>query len=188
MNTRSGLSLFELLIALALLALIAVGLSGALGFAIAVYDRARLDPEQSERVALTARLRSWLTNAAPPAGIAPYPIDFIGDEKRLEFTTIHSKGFAPEAAALRILVENDAGNLVGTISEMNDDGEVSVVHTVIIAHDINPTFSYFEVDPDDPSWSGTWSDVARLPDLVRIEGAKGDAAAWHTFIVKPLLY
>ncbi|WP_037317595.1 prepilin-type N-terminal cleavage/methylation domain-containing protein [Ruegeria halocynthiae] len=187
MNARSGLSLFELLIALALLALIAVGLSGSLSFAVSVYDRARLDPKQSAQVALKARLRSWLSNANSPSGITPYPIEFVGEANRLEFTTTHTKGFAPEAAALRVLVENDADNLMMTIAEMDDDGTVLTIHSATVAEGINPVFSYFEAHPDDPAWGGTWSDVARLPTLVRIESANGDAVNWNTFVARPLL-
>ncbi|WP_170574693.1 prepilin-type N-terminal cleavage/methylation domain-containing protein [Ruegeria atlantica] len=187
MNARSGLSLFELLIALALLALIAIGLSGALSFAVAVYDRVRLDPQQYEQVALKARLRSWLANATPPTGIAPYPVEFVGAATRLEFTTTHAKGFALEAAALRVLVESDGGDLLITITEMDDDGETLATHTEIVAQDISPALSFFDSHLDDSAWGGTWSDASRLPDLVRIQATKNDNANWHTFIVKPLL-
>lgn len=184
MNARSGLSLFELLIALALLALIAVGLSGALRFAVAVHDRARMDPQQYEQVALKARLRSWLANATPPTGIAPYPVEFVGAATRLEFTTTYAKGFAPDAAALRVLVESDGGDLLMTITEMDDDGETLVAHTEIVAQDINPEFSFFEAQSDRPVWVGTWSNASRLPDLLRIAGTQTVDVDWYPFIVK----
>lgn len=187
MNARSGLSLFELLIALALLALIAVGLSGALSFAVAVYDRAHLDPKQYEQIALKARLRSWLSNATPPTGIAPYPVDFFGAATRLEFTTTYAKGFAPNAAALRVLVEIDGSDLLITITEMDDDGQTLAAHKGIVAQGINPKFSFFEARTDERVWDETWSDASKLPDLVRIEATRNDNANWHTFIVRPLL-
>ncbi|WP_170328190.1 prepilin-type N-terminal cleavage/methylation domain-containing protein [Ruegeria arenilitoris] len=187
MNARSGLSLFELLIALALLALIAVGLTGAVSFAVSVYDRARLDPEHYEQIALKTRLRSWLSNASPASGITPYPVNFVGEVRRLEFTTTHSKGFASEAAALRVLVENNAGNLVVIASGMDDDGDLLAVHTATIATGIDPVFSYFDAQSENPAWAAEWVNVARLPDLVRIESTKGAPSNWHTLIVKPLL-
>lgn len=187
MNARSGLSLFELLIALALLALIAVGLAGAVSFAVSVYDRARLDPEHHEQIALKTRLRSWLSNASPPSGITPYPVEFVGEARRVEFTTTHSKEFASEAAALRVLVENDAGNLVVIASEMSDDGDILAVHTATLATGIDPMFSYFDAQSENPAWGAEWANAARLPDLVRIESTKGDPSNWHTLIVRPLL-
>ncbi|MES0863744.1 prepilin-type N-terminal cleavage/methylation domain-containing protein [Ruegeria sp. SCPT10] len=187
MNARSGLSLLELLIALALLALIATGLSGALSFAVSVYDRARPDTFQSDQIALKTRLRSWLSNASSPSEVTPYPVSFVGTTEQLEFTTTQTKGFASEAAALRVLVENAFGDLVVTVSEMDDEGNVFSVHAGIVAVYVDPVFSYYDHRASELVWDEDWSDPARLPDLVRIVAKNGNDQKWSTFVVKLIL-
>jgi prepilin-type N-terminal cleavage/methylation domain-containing protein len=123
MTRRAGLSLFELLIALALLALLSAGLAGALDMTLRLHDRVRATPEASEAAGLRIRLRNWLAAPVSPQRIVPYPTDLIAREDRLEFTTTHARDFAPGAAALRIVLTPQGQDLTMAITALDDDGE-----------------------------------------------------------------
>ncbi|WP_120634200.1 prepilin-type N-terminal cleavage/methylation domain-containing protein [Ruegeria sp. EL01] len=187
MNARSGLSLFELLIALALLALIAVGLSGSLNFAVLVYSRAHIDPEIATHAAMKARVRSWLISAAPPSSITAYPTEFAGEPTRLEFTTTHTKGFAKDAAALRVSLESVSSALILTVSEIDDGGATVTTHNVTAANGMDLVFSYYDTQTEQQTWNDSWNDPSRLPDLIKIDTQDERISDWHAFIVRPVL-
>jgi type II secretory pathway pseudopilin PulG len=61
MNSRAGLSLFELLLALALLAFVAAGLAAAFGLGVRLNDRTAALSDDASEIALRLRL-AWYQN------------------------------------------------------------------------------------------------------------------------------
>ncbi|MGC1495033.1 MAG: prepilin-type N-terminal cleavage/methylation domain-containing protein [Sulfitobacter sp.] len=187
MTPRSGLSLFELLVALALLALIATGLVGALGLAVNVWERSAAISASTEEIALRSRLRIWLRQATPTSRLAPFPVRFAGQTDGFTFVTLSETPFAPEAAALRIGVTASGNTLTLTAQAIDDDGSGLSQIDGILAENITPRFSYYSKTANPPVWQETWDDTAQLPDLVRIQAPEGSTPEWPDFVVKLLL-
>ncbi|MEQ6204729.1 prepilin-type N-terminal cleavage/methylation domain-containing protein [Sulfitobacter sp. HNIBRBA2951] len=184
MNSRSGLSLFELLVALALLAMIATGLAGALGLAVSVWDRSATISASAEEIALRSRLRIWTRQAIPPSRLTPIPAQFVGHTDGFSFFTLSETPFAPDAAALRVSVTTSGTQILMTAQSIDDEGaEVSRVEG-ILATGISPRLSYYSDTASPPGWQDTWEDTSRLPTLVRIEAPDGSAPDWPDFVVR----
>lgn len=184
MNSRAGLSLFELLVSLALLAMISAGLAGALGMTIRTHDRATAIPDSSVESIAKARLRLWLGNALPPTRLASFQTSFDGAPKQFEFTTLAKKGFAPEAAALRITVKSESGVLSLSVTTLDDDGAALAT----IGHDLFMgevfEFEYFDSAAALPVWVPIWQSTAGLPAMVRIAVPEARKTVWPDFTVQ----
>lgn len=124
MKFNKGLSVLELLIGLAVLALIAGGLSGAMGFGAKVWDRSRGLGASEEALVLRQRLRTWLTQANPPSNLTVFRAGFVGDTQSLRFVTFSQTPFAPEAAALRVHILRQGQSLMLNFEQLGDKGEV----------------------------------------------------------------
>ncbi len=187
MNSRSGLSLFELLVALALLALIATGLAGALGLAVNVWDRSTTLSTSAEEVALRSRLRIWTRQAIPPSRLTPFPAQFVGNTDGFSFVTLSETPFAPDAAALRVSVAVSGTQMSLTAQSIDDEGAEIRRIEGLLATEITPRFSYYADTDELPNWRDTWEDTSHLPTLVRIEAAEGSTPDWPDFVVRLVL-
>lgn len=183
MNPRAGLSLFELLVSLALLALISAGLANALDLTVRLYDRTVALPASTASAALRVRLRQWMVTALPPSHPAPFPVDFTGTNSEMAFTTLSAKGFAPEAAALRIEISRDGNALFVHIKTLADDGSVQSEFDHILATDVTPEFAYFDALSNAPGWLADWEDETRLPTLLRIAVPETQKSIWPILVV-----
>lgn len=76
-----------MLISLVLLALIAGGLSGALGLGLRLNERSRAMVAEQDELPLRIRLRHWLTTAIPPEGIIQVPTVLEGAADAVTSTT-----------------------------------------------------------------------------------------------------
>lgn len=188
MTPRAGLSLFELLIALALLALLSVGLGAALNLGAQLYARTAELGASAEEIALRTRLRRWLMAATPPSRLTPFPAGLTGSPEALSFTTLSETPFAPEAAALRVSVAVENGTLRLTAATMTDDGDTIGAYDRALATGLTGLrITYFDAAAEPPGWREAWDDASRLPDLVRIEADPGSLPAWPEFTVRPRL-
>jgi len=182
---RSGLSLMELLVALVLVAVIAGALASTTSFGVRLLDRTETLQEGSPEIALRGRLRHWLRSALPPTRLAGFPTAFIGTETKVQFTTLTPAPFAPDSAALRIIIDATTTDLTMIVEELDDDGAVLNTRSRILATDLqNGRISYFSDQPENPGWRVSWDDPARLPDLVQITGDEGGMPPWPEFTVK----
>lgn len=188
MNTRSGLSILELLIGLAVLALIAGGLSGAMGLGARVWDHSRGLSNLEEPLILRQRLRSWLSQANPPSHLTVFPSEFSGTLQNLHFVTFAQTPFAPEAAALKVHVELRETTLELRLEYLDDEGLVLKTDTRQLAQNVTDVrMSYFDAKERDAGWKDEWDDRPRLPDLIRIEVGEGSNPDWPEMIVVPIL-
>lgn len=184
---RHGLSLLELLVALALLALIAGGLVGAFGVGTQVFDRARSLGAHQDELAARRQLRSAVVQALPPTRITPFPNSFQGAPDRLQFVTLKDAPYAPDAAAMRFDVVWSGDVLALTVQTLDDTGATRQewVHTLSSGvQDVS--FEFLDTVSDVPEWKPFWSDRADLPTLVRITG-NGGTPRWVEFTVAPRL-
>lgn len=184
-SSRSGLSILELLVSLALLALIAGGLASSLNLGLRLFERSETLAETSAPLAIRARLRVYLSGAIPPSKLMPFPIAFTGSDTQFEFTTLRATPFAPEAAALRIRVAQNGDVLEARFTTVNQSGEVlNSWQEELAVLNGGLKISYFSADDADTGWQSTWENSARLPDLVRIETDQGSRPEWPEFTVR----
>ena len=183
----AGLSLLELLVSLALLALIAAGLAGAFGVGTQVYDRARALNEHQEELAARRQLRSALAQALPLYRITHFPNSFVGAPDRLQFVTLKETPYAPDASALKVEVLWASNNLTMQVEAIDDTGAVLASWDHTLARDVrNVSFQYLDNSGDTPDWAPVWTGAPNLPALVQITGERG-APRWVDFVVAPRL-
>jgi prepilin-type N-terminal cleavage/methylation domain-containing protein len=182
---RSGLSLLELLIALALLAVISAALATTTNFGVQLLNRTEQLSSTNTEIALRIRLRRWMERAAGPQLIVGFPTTFSGTQDRVEFVTLAPAPFAPDSAALRIILQTGTDTLNLQINEVDDTGTVLTNHNRVLATEIrNISFSYYSTDPDIAGWHDTWTDETALPALVRITADQGSTPSWPEFTVR----
>ncbi|KNG93784.1 hypothetical protein [Pseudaestuariivita atlantica] len=188
MTPRSGLGLFELLVALALLAMIAAGLAGSLTLAIGLFDRTSVTQDDA-MLATRTRLRGWLATAAPPTRLVPFPARFIGVEDGFSFVTVSDTPFAPDATALRVAVQVTDDTLRLTATALDDTGNVMDTWTTLVPVTIPLSVSYFDETREPARWRARWTRQAALPSLVRIAPASPRDAGedWPEFVARTVL-
>ncbi len=186
MTPRAGLSILELLIALAVLALIAAGLSGALGLGVQVWDRSRSLQNTETPIILRHRLRNWIEQAAPPTRLTKFATDFTGGPDHLRFVTFSQTPFAPNAAALRVRLGADDGMLRLSYDELDDEGATLATHDFAMADADFIRFRYFDIDDRETGWQDSWTASHKLPDLVQIEAGDAPRLDWPVLIVETL--
>ncbi len=176
-----GLSLLELLIALALMAIIAAGLSQSLGLGIRVWETSQRIDEPEEALILRARLRGWIERAEPPNRLLPFDNEFTADQDGFSFLTLAPTPHMPEAAAMRVSITRSPDGLIMMLTYLDDFGEPLETDTRKLSES-EPLFSYF--DDAEPGWVPEWQEKSYLPALVKIEVDSDD---WPEFTVSPLL-
>ncbi|WP_208353094.1 hypothetical protein [Pseudaestuariivita rosea] len=185
LSSRSGLSVLELLMSLALLALIAGGLASAMGLGIRLYDRSTQISEHSDELTLRTRLRDWLATATPETQLVRFPTKFQGRMDGFSFVTLKPTPFAPDAAALRISVLFQDNVLTMSAEALDDENQtIQVFSAPLLTSTETVGFSYY--DREEGVWHGDWTSPA-LPALVRIEAETGTTPEWPAFTVR-LLY
>lgn len=185
---QTGLSLFELLIALALLAFIAMALASSFSLGGRLFVKSTQIAALSDGLALRSRLRGWLGAATPPSLLTGFALKFEGQSDGLSFVTLSPTPFAPDAAGLAISVTAAGNTLSLTAVAFDDDGdEISSYSGMLTEGATQVTFSYYLAEGEGSGWQSSWTDTARLPSLVRIEVGEGSEPSWPEFTVRLLM-
>jgi general secretion pathway protein J len=190
-----GFTLVELLVALALFALLSVLLFGGLRFGTRATERgtARLDAAAEIGTAMGV-LRRELANAQPleKDENGRKSIAFAGEAENVAFTAMLPGYLAPGGwHVMRAAFEPRGGDgeLVLTWRLVRDqpDGAAGPAsgRAVLLAHVKQVDFAYFGVqaDGDQPSWHARWQDAAALPALVRLHVELADGRSVPDLIV-----
>ncbi len=180
MTRRAGFTLLELLVALAILAVVGAGLAGAMRLGAQTYTRARqLDSDMSsDSRGLFRRLASRATS---PNLLTPFPKEFRGNAHELRFVTLAPFGFARDAAGLRVDLSVSGGALVASILPFDDDGEILTEYQSVLQDNAdNVVISYFA----DGEWLDAWDQTSGLPALVSIDVPGKSAQAWPDFTIE----
>lgn len=184
---RTGLTLLELLVGLALLATILTALLAATRLGANLLDRSQeMDTEQAI-IAARVRLRGWLQTAQPPNLITNLPISFEGTASNFSFVTLSRASFAADAAAIRVNVAIGRDDLSLIVQSLDDDGGVFGELPLELYPSSDFTFSYWDAFADNPDWQTEWAVEGRVPNLVKIEATTNEILDWPTFIVAPAL-
>jgi general secretion pathway protein J len=192
-RTRAGFTLLELLIAVALLALLMTILFGGLRLGTHQLERRSARLERSSRVALVQNfLRGQLGDARPltVAASSDDAIVFDGRPDEVEFV-----GVAPESAvrgglqlfAVGFARQDGGGGELLLRARFYRGAADGFKRTVLLDHVESATFAYFgSTAPDEPPrWHATWHDIAYLPTLVRLSVTFSDGGRMPDLVVAP---
>jgi len=180
---QRGLSLFEMLASLALLAMVAVMLAGGLSFGTRVWERGDQRAEVLDQIrAAQAWLRARLTSAYPE------PVDPSGRTRVVEFTGtpqfVRFHGPPPAAAAVGGAyiyeigyTEREGGALWASWRLPHDPG--SADETILLKNTTRVQFRYFGAPRRGAplEWRESWANAENLPTLIALTVIPG--ADWH---------
>ena len=160
--------------ALALLALIGVGLAGALRLGTETFTRSQALGENALEISARSQLRQLLTRATSPNLLTHFPKEFRGTENELTFVSLAQMGFARHSAGIKVTLREASGNVLMELALFDDDGAVIETLPYRLATDVEGfRISYFTGDPETGGWQDVWDNAAALPQLVRVEAAPG---------------
>lgn len=179
-NSRSGVTLLELLLSLALMALIAVGLASTLGLGTRVWEQSKRQVGAQEQIVLRTRLRTWLSQSVSPTRLLPFDHQFTATDQEFSFVTLAETPHEPNAAALLVSVKIVEDETVLSLSYLGDSGS-SVKSEDRVLYADEAVLAYF--DPINLEWVYDWDNAYVLPSLVKIE-AVNDSRAWPLFVAE----
>lgn len=209
-NRESGLTLIELLVALVLLALVSVMLSGGLRFSARAWEYSDSRLEKIERIqAVQHLLRSRLGSAqfsknqtaterrSPPG--PPGMEAFVGDFDHVEFIAKlprhHGLGGLYRIAIDGVAGTRNTNNLrirwrpaETGFTDIKDGQTEDWTETTLLEDIEGLKIEYFgkQDKAENEGWSDVWSDPRKLPSLVRLSVAfsSHDPRRWPVLTVK----
>ena len=186
-HQQSGFSLLELLVALAVLSLIAIGLSQSMDTAISIWKRSKIVQLNQQPLALRGQLRRWLELAAPSERNFPYDTSFLGADKEMAFLSRAPVLFDRQVFALRIHIKGHSNAIWMTLDYLDEADQLIRSEQHLLAGNTGEIqISYFEGNNGRGEWRDEWKSPRSLPVLIKIEATE-DTLIWPEFTVTPLL-
>jgi general secretion pathway protein J len=197
----AGFTLLELIIALALLAIIAALLSGSLSMAARSWDGGEKKAGDVASMRQTQEfLREQLTAELPLRlkKVVELPLMFAGEHDEIRYAAALPPRVQEGGAwffRLAIVREGDKSRLVleRTYPDPTalENPQFTDAERSVLADGIGElAISYFgrdenATDTDTPTWRDRWDDRQRLPLLVKIEVKPEKGPAWPPLVVEP---
>lgn len=190
MRREDGFTLLEVLVAVALIALMAVPATETLRKGIDSWQKSHARVDESEYRLLTRRrLADWMRTAYPAdplrrGGVLEYP--FEGSEDSVEFIgAINPNEWSDEL--YKVLLSVKEGVLVATIrSDYRPDAPV-MVETPLIEGVTAASFSYLNSDIGQPAnWVSEWQGQLSPPRAVRLSLDLDDDSIFWPDLIMPL--
>ena len=201
-SRAAGFSLLELVIALALLAIIAALLTGSLSMAARSWDggEKKAGDVASMRQAQEF-LREQLTAELPLRlkKVVEMPLMFSGEHDEIRYAAALPPRVQEGGAwffRLAVAKDGDKSRLVlertypDPTALENPQFSADAERSVLAEGIAELSISYFgrdenATDADAPTWRDRWDDKQRLPLLVKIEVKPEKGAAWPPLLVEP---
>jgi general secretion pathway protein J len=190
-RNEAGFTLLELLVAMAVLSLLSLVMMGGLKFGARVWERAQGTSDESDAVTTAeAFIRHQLVAAYPQwhdTGPDKPHILFAGDQHGVTFLAPRPEQFGTGTDLQFALLRSSAGDL--DVTWQPQEAGALPTHTVLLRNISAVEFSYYGPPPGGnvPKWFDSWSNRARLPDLIRIRVAfqPKDRRVWPELVVHP---
>jgi prepilin-type N-terminal cleavage/methylation domain-containing protein len=178
-DPRSGTTLLEMMIALAIMAMIAVMLSSLLSGTAQFLGRATLVGKQIDQIVARDQLRTYLQGAL----VSPFPnyprSVFRGDGQSITFLTSQTSGIFWPGAAVQVDVSKEPSSGVIVLQVEGRDLEENATvkaRLQLTGRDGSIAVSYFgqwSLD-NSPAWRADWSAGWAPPRLVRLTLSDAD--------------
>lgn len=192
----AGFTLFELLVSVALLGLIAMLLAGGLRFGTRAWEASAQRIERGSDIHLVQSfLRRQVEQAFNPQsdGDEARAVDFQGTADAIRFTAPLMARAAP-GGLYRLTIEHNAERAlvlswrpVDTIGPASQD-DTSGTQEILLEAVERIAFSYLDRGDDQaPEWRNRWQDEPDTPALIRMQVsfAAGDERIWPDLLVAP---
>ncbi|HQU48497.1 MAG TPA: prepilin-type N-terminal cleavage/methylation domain-containing protein [Casimicrobiaceae bacterium] len=200
---EGGFTLVELLVALALLALLSATLFGSLAMSGRSWDAGEAKAAETASMRTAQEfLRATLEgqHGQRMKKMPEWPLLFAGDRDEMRYAAAlpaRVQGGGVWYYRLRVVEAEGGPSLVVdrmvpdvTAAAMPDFGGAE--HSVLATGIRSVTFAYLGLDPGasrtggaEPAWRDRWQDTQRLPQLIRIDVETEGGAKWPTFYVAP---
>jgi general secretion pathway protein J len=198
---QGGFTLIELVIALALMALIAALMFGSLSMAARSWDGGEAKANDVSSMRQTQAFLREQIEAELPLRVkkaVELPLMFAGEHDEIRYAAALPPRVQDGGAyffRLAVVQRGDKSQLVleRTIPDpaATQNPEFTAAEHSVLADGIAELrISYFgrdanAADVDTPSWRDRWDDTQRLPLLMRIDVKPVKGAAWPTLVVEP---
>lgn len=176
-NPRLGLSQLELLVSLAIMAMIAVLLANALNFNRQALSRVSSGSRNADYALNQSRLRSWIEDMPLRYGGGDAQDFFGGHTTRLRFKAVISDGNFWSGVPAEVTFAVSDQMLIATGKGTSSDRGGTREATLLLDPSVQSvSISYFGrvSGSAEKNWFVAWNDTKFLPDLVRIEWVRSD--------------
>jgi general secretion pathway protein J len=195
-----GFSLLELLVSLALLALIGAVVYGSLSMAADAWDRGEAQAERTRQMRLAEGFLRTTLAAAHPMGSAnliepPFPL--IGADDSITFPGLLPErigggvyyfrlALTPADKAFQLTLARVIPQNIANRAPEFSDAEVSVLADGMRSMKLQYFGSVYESgpDPSPPLWRDRWEDRLQWPLLIRIDITPEHGPPWPPLIVE----
>jgi general secretion pathway protein J len=195
---QAGFTLLELLVAVTLMSLVALILSGGLTFGVRAWRRAQA---RSDEAALMldvhdalARVIGGAQAAYATGDVTDLRLTFAGDADRLSLTAPLPDAIEPGLWATQTLSvqasEHGSALVLAWRLDLPDAVEQRQWQSPLVENIRFVRMQYWGSPRagDSPNWQSNWHDQADLPGLVQVEIGREDATEWRfTFAVAPFV-
>lgn len=189
-NSRSGFTVLEMMISLAIMAMIAASLAGTVVQGARVWERSNTLPAEDTQILLRMELRDWIANMKPPRLPHGHRQIFDGNDREFAFITTKFLHALPADTEAEIVIEiRDAGFETGdvylTINGLDYERQpVFTEERLLVAGLTNPRLEYYLPTrrnvPGD--WRNYWTERRDAPALLAIR-SDGDQTHWPDLVV-----
>ncbi|HEX8232265.1 MAG TPA: prepilin-type N-terminal cleavage/methylation domain-containing protein [Caulobacteraceae bacterium] len=193
MRREAGYSLVEMLVALALLAMLATMMVSGVAGGRRVWERIDASTAAAETVGgAQAALRARLERIWPAARFdasVPY-IDVHGEQNSLEFLAPPPDARGPASLRRYRLLLGTAGELtLVSAADVSANPDTPDDALVVVRGVRELDLAYFGAAPPDntPRWRSSWWGQPRAPELIRVRASfqPGDRRRWPDLLVRP---
>jgi general secretion pathway protein J len=187
---EAGFTLLELLVSMTLLALLSLVLFGGFRFGTRAWDRSETSTAATSEIRRAQDIIAETLGRAYPEMQFSDPknphVFFEGNANEVTFLGPDGSG-SGAMAVIHLAHEGDALVMIATPELARDTGAETKTRQ-LLDHVATFELAYFGAakDTDSPRWFSSWSNVSRLPKLVRIRASLTTARpGWTEMIVTP---
>lgn len=201
-HSEAGFTLLETVVAMTLLAVLMLALSGSIGFVGRTWDKGWRNSERSGALAqVESSMRQLIERSFPAVTQLQGKERFVfkGDAHNLRLVSYETAGRTPpgyQVSEVISAVADGTSRLIYRRQTFSDQGPGQSTATpgrrdeaTLLTGNTTLNISYFgTLQPSTPpAWHSDWDSEKRLPDLIRMQILEGSMQAWPTFVIRPMV-